>query len=130
MYTRLQQAIYNYLENLCVILQYQDDTGDISTPYVFEMRRKELHENLISTYTALCLNDDLISVYDVYDKSKIIFGNLDKICSIYSSCEEWKLKGDSDVRRMTEYLNKFLSSSAVKNYFERGFIPRSFRNFI
>lgn len=123
----MEQAIYNYLANLKAIQDYQADTGDISTPYALEMRRQALHEELVSTYTALCLDDDLVSVFDVYDKSKIVFGNLDKICEIYSSCEEWKLKDNSDVRTMAKYLDKFLSSSEVKNYFERGFIPHVFR---
>ncbi len=124
----MEQAIYNYLANLKAIQDYQADTGDISTPYALEMRRQALHEELVSTYTSLCLNGDLVSVFDVYDKSKVIFGNLDKICEIYSLAKEWMLKDESDVRFMAKYLDKFLSSSEVKNYFERGFIPHVFRN--
>lgn len=121
----MEQVIYNYLANLKAIQDYQADTWDISTPYALEMRRQALHEELVSTYTSLCLNDDLVSVFDVYDKSKVIFGNLDKICEIYSLAKEWMLKDESDVRFMAKYIDKYLSSSEVKNYFERGFTPHS-----
>ena len=124
----MEHVIFNYLANLKAIQDYHADTDDISTPYALEMRRQDLHVELVSTYTALCLNDDLVDAVDVYAKSKIIFANLDKICEIYSSCDEWKLKDNSDVRTMAKYLDKFLSSSEVKNYFERGFVPHSLHN--
>lgn len=121
----LERAILDYLEILKAIQEYRADSEDTSTPYGLEMRRQELHKNLVSTYTALWLNDDLVDASEVYERSKIVLGHLDKVCEVYSLCEEWKLKDDADVKWMMRYLYKYLTSTEVKNYFERGLTPHS-----
>lgn len=128
MFNRLENCIYNYLECLKSIQDYKNDANDPRTPYALEMKRTELHENLLSAYIGLFIsfvdqddpNDD---IHLHYKKSKAIFDNLDKVCEIYSLCEEWKLKTESDVKDMTKYLYKFLVTTECRYFFEKGRIP-------
>ena len=43
---------------------------------------------------------------------------MDKVCEIYSECEEWKLKDESDINHMARYLERFLTSQECRLYLE------------
>lgn len=49
---------------------------------------------------------------------KQITDNLDKVCGIYSDCDEWKLETIRDLRMMARYLMNYLNKSEVKLFIE------------
>lgn len=99
----LEELVEEYLQTLADI----QSSGLERTPYTLEIRRIDLHQK-IADYLGK----------DMYFKLKDIFCNLDKVCSLYSDCDEWKLKDDFDVSRMSESLVRYLMSDDCQMYLE------------
>lgn len=105
------------MEYVKVLLDYMhllkaiQDLGIGFTPYGFENKRVELHHKIIEY---LCLEDNINN----YEKTKYILSNLDKVCAIYSMCEEWKLKSNADCHDMANYLERFLWTSQTRMFIE------------
>lgn len=99
----LKDLIEEYLQTLADV----QSSGFERTPYILEIRRIDLHQKIA----------DFLGE-DTYFKLKDIFSNLDKVCSLYSDCNEWELKDDFDVSRMSEYLVKYLASDECQMYLE------------
>ena len=77
--------------------------------------RNKLHRQILCTLSSLA---DFKDFSDAYIRSKTIFENLDVICEIFSSCDEWKLESDGDVSAMTTYLWHYLIATETLMYLE------------
>jgi len=111
-------SIYEYVGLLQSIALYQFDADDIQTPYAFEMKRKELHENLFREHILPhCNPTEGFTEQDMYARTKDIFANLDKVWAIYDA-SEFDLKDDSCVTFLCRYLEKLLSSTEAVYYIE------------
>ena len=53
-----------------------------------------------------------------YLKLKEVFSNLDLVCALYSTCEEWKLKDETDISLMADNLDRFLGSAEARLFLE------------
>lgn len=53
-----------------------------------------------------------------YLKLREIFSNMDLICDLYSKCEEWKLKDNTDIALMADNLNRFLGSAEARMFIQ------------
>ena len=89
------------------------EIGMIQTPYALEEQRQKLHHQILEELNT-CYG--LGNISDIYIRSKTIFENLDVINGLYSECEEWKLKTDTDVVLMARDLNKYLTSAECRMY--------------
>ena len=101
------------------IYQYKADANDWHTPYQMEMYRKEMHiklfDNVILPMLKLC---DGFTADDAYIRSKELFGNLDKIWSIYDA-SPFNLEEDDQVQWMAVYLSQFLYSTEVSFWWQQ-----------
>ena len=107
----LRDRIKGYMETLKNI----QELGENKTPYALDEMRNKLHRQILCTLSKLA---DFKDFSDAYIRSKTIFENLDVICEIFSSCEEWKLESDGDVSAMTTYLWHYLAASETLMYLE------------
>lgn len=78
-------------------------------PYELNEKRIDLHYKIIK---CLGLKED------TYLRLKTFTDNLDKVCEIYSACEEWKLKTSRDINMLAKDLERFLTSAEAMNYLE------------
>lgn len=53
-----------------------------------------------------------------YLRLKEVFSNMDLVCGLYSACEEWKLKDETDISLMADNLNRFLGSAEARLFLE------------
>ncbi|MBO6130933.1 MAG: hypothetical protein J6P28_03095 [Treponema sp.] len=113
----LKAVIKDYVETLKNI----QEVGGIKTPYALDEMRNKLHRQILCNLSKLA---DFKDFSDAYIRSKTIFENLDLICEIFSTCEEWKLKSAGDVSAMSRYLLTYLTTSETLMYLEgRGNLP-------
>ena len=103
----MKELIKEYLETIKNI-QECNEVGLI--PYELNSERVRLHR-LIADYLGLKNESE-------YLRLKEIFSNMDLICSIYSDCEEWKLRDSTDIALMTNNLFYFLSSREAVLFIE------------
>ncbi len=103
----MKGLIKEYLETIKNI-QECNEVGLI--PYELNSERVRLHRK-IADY--LDLKNEI-----EYLRLKEIFSNMDLICSIYSECEEWKLRDSTDVALMTNNLYWFLTSAEAKMFIQ------------
>lgn len=103
----MKELIKEYLETIKNI-QECNEVGLV--PYELNSERVRLHRK-IADYLGLKNEFE-------YLRLKEIFSNMNLICSIYSSCEEWKLKDRTDIALMTNNLFYFLSSSEALLFIE------------
>ncbi|MBQ3801802.1 MAG: hypothetical protein II837_16095 [Treponema sp.] len=103
----MKELIKEYLETIKNI-QGCNEVGLI--PYELNSERVRLHR-LIADYLGLKNESE-------YLRLKEIFSNMDLICSIYSDCEEWKLRDSTDIALMTNNLFYFLSSREAVLFIE------------
>lgn len=111
----LKNNIREYLETLKRIQEFRDMGCDL-TPYHLEVSRQKKHSDIIDSimgYLPEGTDRD-----EIRWLSKDIFYNLDKVCEVYSTANEWMLKDDVDVLHMTDYLNKFLVCRKTLMYLE------------
>ena len=107
----LKAVIKDYVETLKNI----QELGEIKTPYALDELRNTLHKQILDLLSCYA---DFKDFTDVYIRSKTIFENLDLICEIFSTCEEWKLKSAGDVSAMSRYLWTYLTTSETLMYLE------------
>ena len=107
----LRDIIKDYIQTLKNI----QELGENKTPYALDEMRNKLHRQILCTLSSFA---DFKDFSDVYIRSKTIFENLDAICEIFSSCEEWKLELDGDVSAMTTYLWHYLIAPETLMYLE------------
>lgn len=103
----MKELIKEYLE---IIKNIQECNEVGLVPYELNSERVRLHRK-IADYLGLKNEFE-------YLRLKEIFSNMNLICSIYSSCEEWKLKDRTDIALMTNNLFYFLSSSEARLFIE------------
>ncbi len=103
----MKELIKEYLETIKNI-QECNEAGLI--PYELNSERVRLHRK-IADYLGLKNESEYLRLKD-------IFSNMDLICSIYSECEEWKLRDNTDIALMTNDLFWFLSSSEARLFIE------------
>lgn len=96
------------LRNYLYTIKAMQDCGE--TLYSLNQKRIELHNKIIEALG--------ISQFGGYLRLKLFTDNLDKVCELYSTAEEWKLKTDYDVRWMAKYLERLLSSTEARLYLE------------
>ena len=109
----MKELLIEYLE---VIKNIQDCNNDgVPVVYTLNQERIKLHRQIMD-----CLG--LKNEYE-YLRLKDVFGNMDKICGIYSQCEEWKLKDESDVKAMSQYLERFFTSAEGSFFLEGKTVP-------
>ena len=114
----IYDEIIDYVELLHSIMSYKYDADDASTPYTFEVKRTELHENLFrNRILPLCNPVDGFTEDDMYLRTKELFANLDKIWRIYD-LTEFDLKKRECVRFMCQYLQKFLFTTETLYFIE------------
>ena len=104
------------IEYLEVIKNIQDcNNSGLPVVYTLNQERIKLHRKIM----------DYMGLKNEYEylRLKDVFGNMDKICEIYSQCEEWKLKNESDVKVMSQYLEKFLTSAEGRFFLEGKTVP-------
>ena len=53
-----------------------------------------------------------------YLRLKEVFSNMELVCSLYSTCEEWKLKDETDISLMANNLHWFLTSAEARLFLE------------
>lgn len=94
------ELLKEYLE---IIKNVQDCEGEGGFPiYSLNQERIRLHRKIMD-YLDLKNESE-------YLRLKEVFSNMDKVCAIYSECEEWKLKDKSDIKQMARYLERFITS--------------------
>lgn len=103
----MKELIREYLETIKNI-QECNEVGLV--PYELNSERIRLHRK-IADYLDLKNESE-------YLRLKEIFSNMDLICSIYSECEEWKLRDSTDIALMTHDLFWFLSSSEARLFID------------
>ena len=96
------------LEQYLYVIKAMQDCG--ATLYSFNQKRIELHTKIVETLG--------ISQFEGYLRLKLFTDNLDKVCELYSTAEEWKLQSDRDVEFMAKYLERLLSSTEARLYLE------------
>ena len=96
----MRELLVEYLE---IIKNVQDYEGEGGFPiYSLNQERIRLHRKIMD-YLDLKNESE-------YSRLKEVFSNMDKVCAIYSECEEWKLKDESDINQMARYLERFITS--------------------
>lgn len=110
---KLLELIEDYLFTLKDIENTIDDNGGL-TMYTFEVSRQELHNEIVDEFMTWL--PEGIDRNIVYNRSKEIFSNLDKVCKVYSTAEEWKYDDYFDVKDMAKYVRNYLTLSVVRQY--------------
>lgn len=110
---KLLELIEEYLFTLKDIENTIEDNGGL-TMYTFEVSRQELHNEIVDEFMTWL--PEGIDRNIVYNRSKEIFNNLDKVCKVYSSAEEWKSDDYFDVKDMAKYVRNYLTLSVVRQY--------------
>lgn len=110
---KLLDLIEDYLFTLKDIENTIDDNGGL-TMYTFEVSRQELHNEIVDEFMTWL--PEGIDRNIVYTRSKEIFSNLDKVCKLYSTAEEWKSDDYFDVMDMAKYVRNYLTLSVVRQY--------------
>ena len=111
----LRDIINDYMETLKNIQELGENKTPYETPYALDEMRNKLHRQILCSLSNLA---DFKDFSDAYIRSKTIKENLDAICEIFSSCEEWKLESDGDVSAMTTYMWHYLTASETLMYLE------------
>ena len=107
------ELLKEYLE---IIKNVQDYEGEGGFPiYSLNQERIRLHRKIMD-YLGLKNESEYLRLKD-------IFANIDKICEIYSECEEWKLKNENDIKRMAQYLEIFITSQECYWYLKGKSVP-------
>ena len=104
---KLLELIEDYLFTLKDIENTIDDNGGL-TMYTFEVSRQEIHNEIVDEFMTWL--PEGIDRNIVYNRSKEIFSNLDKVCKVYSTAEEWKSDEYFDVMDMAKYVRNYLPS--------------------
>lgn len=89
-------------------IQECDEMG--VSPYSLNNERIRLHRKI---FEYLGLKNEF-----QYLRLKEVFSNMDLVCSLYSACEEWKLKDATDISLMADNLNRFLGSAEARLFLE------------
>lgn len=110
---RLLETIEDYLFTLKDIENVKDDNCGL-TVYAFEISRQGLHDEIVEDYMTWL--PEGVDKNTVYDRTKEIFSNLDLVCRVYSTCEEWKSNDYFDVLDMAKYVRNYLALSVVRQY--------------
>lgn len=110
---KLLEIIEDYLFTLKDIEDTIDDNGGL-TIYTFEVSRQELHNEIVDEFMTWL--PEGIDRNIVYNRSKEIFSNLDKVCKVYSNAEEWKSDEYFDIKDMAKYVRNYLTLSVVRQY--------------
>ncbi len=79
-------------------------------PYELNSQRIRLHRKIADYFG--------IKNEAEYLKLREIFSNMDLICGLYSTCEEWKLKDNTDIALMADNLNRFLGSAEARMFIQ------------
>lgn len=109
------EYILRYLSVLQSITAYKEDQMDYMTPYALETRRQIAHDALVKHVILPMLNTDDKAL--VYERSKDITDNLDKVWDIYDGSPFDQLDDDC-IPWLAHYLDKLFSSSECKNFLE------------
>ena len=108
----MQKLLKEYLE---IIKNIQECNEGGFIVYSLNQERIRLHRKIMD-YLGLQNESE-------YLRLKEVFANMDKICEIYSTCEEWKLKDETDIKHMSRYLRIFLTSAEGRFYLEGKTVP-------
>lgn len=113
----MQDKLLELIETYLFILKDIENTIDDNvglTMYTFEMSRQRLHNEI--TDELMTWLPEGIDRNVVYNRSKEIFSNLDKVCKVYSTAEEWKSNDYYDIKDMAKYVRNYLVLSVVRQY--------------
>ena len=117
-YTDVHEEIIRYIVVLQQIACYKFDADDVSTPYQLEMSRQAAHKTLFEKRILPMLKPvEGITDDDMFQRTKEIFSNLDKVWKIYDATE-FDLKDDECVQWLCIYLQKFLFSTETLLFLE------------
>lgn len=103
----MKELLKDYLRTIKGI-QECDEMG--VSPYSLNNERIRLHKKIANL---LGLKSEA-----EYLRLKEVFSNMDLVCSLYSACEEWKLKDETDISLMADNLNRFLGSAEARLFLE------------
>jgi hypothetical protein len=80
------------------------------SPYSLNNERIRLHKKIV----------DLLGLKGEvgYLRLKEVFSNMELVCGLYSACEEWKLKDETDISLMADNLRRFLGSAEARLFLE------------
>ena len=81
-----------------------------ASPYSLNNERVKLHKKIA----------DLLGLKGEigYLRLKEVFSNMELVCALYSACEEWKLKDETDISLMADNLHRFLGSAEARLFLE------------
>ena len=105
---------------VCDYLQCIADTQDLSFSESASLilpkglNRAFFHEQMCVKFFGF----DVSNEPQKYIAFKYITDNLDKVCALYSECDEWKLKTKRDIKFMAKYLTDFLSKTEVQYFID------------
>ena len=102
------ELLKEYLETIKSIQEYEGNDG--FALYSLNQERVRLHRKIMN-YLNLKNESE-------YIRLKEVFANMDKVCEIYSECEEWKLKDFRDIKMMAQDLERFLTSAECRLFLE------------
>lgn len=97
---KLKELLYEYFE---IIKEIQDFQSGFDLPvslYSLEQNRINKHKEIEEYLELNCLEKDRL---------KNLFSNLDKVCILYSECDEYLLKTKRDIKFLTKYVLDFLT---------------------
>ncbi len=103
----MKELLKDYLRTIKGI-QECDEMG--VSPYSLNNERIRLHKK-IADWLGLKGEAE-------YLRLKEVFSNMDLVCSLYSACEEWKLKDETDISLMADNLHRFLGSAEARLFLE------------
>lgn len=111
----MKQDIKNYLYTLQRIADFQSEFST-GTPYAFETRRGELHNQIFETHVFPFLEEGT-DYNSAYQRSKELFSRLDQIWAIHNTFP-FDLNNDECIIQLSKDLSVFLLKTETLYYLE------------
>ena len=113
----MKQDVLEYLETLQQIVECREaDPDNWSTPYALETKRRETHKRLFDDHIRPFLEDGT-DAEEAYQRSKDIFGNLDRVYNIFNAMP-FDLNDHGEMVIFSRQLASFLLKAEVLFYLE------------
>lgn len=115
----IEYALIEYVMSIQSILLYKFDADDFSTPYTLNNIRVNAHQKIIDVLSRLNMFKS-VDEFALYDRSKLIFDNLDRVWNLTYPNVEFDLKNDDNISTMVALLEEFIFDDKTIEYLVNG----------